>query len=100
MRIIRENLIRDRIDILPRLILRNVQLNQVRAFQRRSVDGIRSALFDPGEDVGEVKDCSRGCADGMLVWLEGKGAEVEGEASKGGLAVAFARFSDARAGTS
>lgn len=99
MRIIRENLIRNGIDVLPGLILRNVQLDQVRAFQRRSVDGVRSAVFDPGEDVGEVEDCSRGGADGVLVWLEGEGAEVEGEASEGGL-VASSRFADACASAS
>jgi len=100
MRIIREDLIRDRIDILPGLILRDIQLDQVRTFQRRSVDRVSSTLFDPGEDVGEVEDCSGGSADGVLVWLEGEGAEVKGEASEGSLAVAFARFSDAGAGAS
>lgn len=99
MRIIRENLIRDRVNVLPRLILRDVQLNQIRAFQRRAVDGVCSAVFDPGKDVGEVEDCPRGGADGVLVWLEGKGTEVEGEASEGGL-VAFPSFADAGAGAS
>lgn len=99
MRIIRENLVRNGIDVLPGLILRNVQLDQVRAFQRRAIDGVRSAVFYPGEDVGEVEDCSRGGADGVLVWLEGEGAEVEGEASEGGL-VAFSSFADACASAS
>lgn len=83
MRVIRQHLVRDGIDILPRVILGDVQFDQVRALQQTPVNGIRPVFFDPREDVREVEDCPGGRAHGVLEGLERERAELEGEAAEG-----------------
>lgn len=77
MRIIREDLERHRVDILARLVLREIELNEIRAFERRSVHRVRAMLFQPGKNVRQVEDRPRRCANRMRERLEGERAEVE-----------------------
>lgn len=89
MRVIREHLIRHRIDVFVRLVLGNIQLDEVRCFERGSVDGIRAVFFDPWEDYCEVEDCPGCGADGVGEGLEGERAEVEGKAFEWRISPAF-----------
>lgn len=84
MRVVCEDLERDRIDILALLVLGEVELGQLAAFQRRTGDWVRAMLLQPRQDVGQVERRPIGGADGMLKRLEGDGAEVEGQALEGG----------------
>ena len=78
MRIICQHLIRHRIDVLCRLILCDVQPDEIRAFQRRPVHGVRPALLDPGEDVSDIENDARLRAHRMRIWLQRERAKIEG----------------------
>lgn len=69
MCIVCDDLEGDGIDILALLVLCKVQLDQLSAFERLSVDGVGSMLLQPGKNVGEVEDGAIGGADGVLEGL-------------------------------
>lgn len=52
MRVVREDLVGDRVDILAVVILREVQLDQVAGLERGPVDGVGAVFLEPGQDVG------------------------------------------------
>lgn len=78
MGVIRKNLIRDGVDIFAGVVLRDRQLNQIRALERRSVNGIRPVLLNPGQDICEVENRAGLRTDGMLEGLQRERAELEG----------------------
>lgn len=80
VRVVGEDLERDRIDILAVLVFRKVERDEVVALQRRAVGGIRvRVLREPGEDVGEVEDGAGRGAHGVREGLQRNGAVVERE---------------------
>lgn len=98
MRVIRKDLVRDRIDQIPlpvaqpraqgvrRGIAREVELDEVLPGEGRAVDGVLvGVLVEPGGYDFDVKDGAGGCADWVGKGLEGGSAEVEGEATEGGV---------------
>lgn len=80
MCIIRQDLVGNRVDVIALLVLRDGELDQVGAFQRRPIHRIRPMLLNPRQDVCEIEDSSCGCADRMRKWLEGEGAEIKWQA--------------------
>ena len=78
MRIIRQHLVRHRINVLSGLVLRDVQPDQIRAFQRRSVHGVRPMLLDPGENIRDVEDGARLRTYRVRIWLQRERTEIEG----------------------
>ena len=99
MRIIRQNLIRHRINVLARFILRDVQLDQIGALQRRSIHRVRPALFNPGKNMREFENGARRRAHWMRKRLQREGAKVEGKAFERALVVAPPSLCDASADT-
>jgi len=81
MRVVGEDLVSHRIDIFSIIVLRKVEFDQLAGLHRRAIDGIRSMLLQPGEDICEVEGRSIGRADWMLERLQGQGTKVEGESS-------------------
>ena len=72
-----KHLERNRIDVFSIIVLHKVQLDQLGALKRVSVDWIRSMFLDPGYDVGEIEYGTIGGADGMLEGLKRDSTEVE-----------------------
>jgi len=66
--IVRKDLVRDRINVFPIIILYKVELGQVRRLEGRSVDRVRAVLLQPWQDVGEVEN---GAVRGAYGVLEG-----------------------------
>ena len=79
MGIIREDLVRDRINVLAIVVLGEVQLDELGAFERRARDRVGAVLLEPGQDVGQVEDGAVGRADWMRKRLQRDGAEFEGK---------------------
>lgn len=63
MCIICQNLVGHGVDVVAILVLRESQLNQVRAFQRGPVDGIGPMLLDPWQNICDVEERSCGRAN-------------------------------------
>ena len=83
MRVVREDLVRDRIDHFAVIVLRKVKLHELGRFERGAVDRVRSVLQQPWQDVVDVEDGAVGGADGGFEGLERDGAEVEWESFEG-----------------
>lgn len=98
MRVIRQHLIGDGIDIFAGVIFGEIKLDKIRILQRRSVDGVSAVFFNPGENVREVEDGPRRGADGMRERLERQGTEFEWETSKRGVDAASPCLSNSSAG--
>ena len=77
--IVGEDFVRDGVDILVIVVLCKVEFDKVCRLERRAVDGVRSMLLQPRQDVGEVECRSLVGAHWMLEGLQREGAEVEGQ---------------------
>lgn len=75
--VVREDLIRDRIDVLVLGVPRKLQLDQVPLFQRRSVCRVRLVLQQPPQDILMVENHPRGGTHRRREWLQAQCAEVE-----------------------
>lgn len=76
--VVRKDLVGDRIDIFPAVVLRKVQFYQVLLLQRLAIGRIGVMLQKPPYNVLVVEDDAFGCAYGCRKGLEAQGAEVEG----------------------
>ena len=83
MRVVRKDLVGNRIDHLVLIVLEEVQLDQIGGLEGLSVDGVGAVFGEPWEDVVGVEDCAFGGTDGGFEGLEGEGAKVEGETFEG-----------------
>lgn len=99
MCIIRQDLVGHGVDVVAILVLCDSQLNQVRALQRGSVDGIGPMLLDPWQNICEVEECSCRRANRVCKWLEGEGAEIEWQALERGVGTTLLRLGDSGAST-
>ena len=71
MRIIRKHLIGDRIHHFALIIVKEVQLDEIRSLKGLSVDRVSAVFQEPCEDIVDVKDCAVGRADRGFEGLEG-----------------------------
>ncbi|KAH0445654.1 hypothetical protein KCU90_g136, partial [Aureobasidium melanogenum] len=69
MSVVGKDLVGDRVNVFAIVILRKVELDQVGRLQWSAINGVRSVLLQPWQDVCEIEDGSFGRADGMLEWL-------------------------------
>ena len=56
MRVVRENLICDRIDHLPVIILCKIELHELCGFEGGAIDRVRTMLQQPRKYVVDVED--------------------------------------------
>lgn len=84
MRVVGEDFERHRIYVLPLIILRKVQLDQLARLEGQSGDRVGAMLLQPGQNIRQVEGRPIRRTDGMGERLEGYSAEVEGETLEGG----------------
>ena len=64
MRVVRKDLVGNRIDHLALVILQEMQLDQIRSPEGLSVDGVGAVFGEPWEEVGGIEDGAFGGTDG------------------------------------
>lgn len=77
VRVVRKGLERDGVDVLARIVLGKVQLDQIRALERRSIYGVRAVLLDPWYNRCQVENRPVRGAHRVRERLQRQGAEIE-----------------------
>ena len=84
VRVVGEDLERDGIAELARLVFVHVELEQLRIGELFPGDGVGAVFLEPRNDVCKLKDEAGGGADRVFVRLQRESAEPEGQPFEGG----------------
>lgn len=70
VRVVCKHLVRDRIGVLALVVSGEIELDEILAAKRLSIDGVRSMLLQPREDIGKVEYSPLRGTDWMIKRLQ------------------------------